>query len=146
MRKLAWQHLPWILVLVVVFLGALTEFFYKNDAVYENSNLAAENQVGTWTEKVGRLAFLPKDEMPDVALVSEPELLREQVFFKEAKKGDIVLIYTNAKKAILYDPIADKIISMAGVNIGDLQESAENMTDLGQGQFIESGNGAVNQF
>lgn len=61
--------------------------------------------------------FLPIGEIPTVATVSEPEKLKNQEFFKDAKKGDKVLIYTNARKAILYDPLADKIITIAPVSL-----------------------------
>ena len=39
-------------------------------------------------------------------------------FFSKAKVGDKVIIYTNARKAILYDPVAGKIVEVAPVNIG----------------------------
>ncbi len=146
MRKFAWEHLPLILVFLLVVVGSLTEYFYENDVVYENPNLIAESQVSVYTEKIGRLVFLPKDEIPSVATVSEPELLNNQIFFAEAKKGYIVLIYSNAKKAILYDPIADKIIAMASVNIGDVEQSAEMLPDLQPGQFKESDTTTENQF
>ncbi len=145
MRKFAWQHLPLILVFLLVVVGSLTEYFYENDVVYENPNLVAESQVSVYTEKIGRLVFLPKDEIPSVATVSEPELLNNQIFFAEAQKGYIVLIYSNAKKAILYDPVTDKIIAMASVNIGDVEQSAEMLPDLQPGQFKEL-NETENQF
>lgn len=145
MRKFAWQYLPLILVFLLVVVGSLTEYFYENDVVYENPNLVAESQVSVYTEKIGRLVFLPKDEIPSVATVSEPELLNNQIFFAEAQKGYIVLIYSNAKKAILYDPVTDKIIAMASVNIGDVEQSAEMLPDLQPGQFKEL-NETENQF
>jgi hypothetical protein len=48
-----------------------------------------------------------------------PENLKGQSFFADAKVGDKVLIYKNAKKAILYDPIADKIITIAPLIVGE---------------------------
>ena len=33
------------------------------------------------------------------------------------QKGDKVLIYSNAKKAYLYDPVSDKIINIAPLNL-----------------------------
>ena len=62
---------------------------------------------------------LPEDEEPSVATVADPEQLAGQPFFSKAKKGDKVLIYTNAQKAILYDPVAKKIIDIAPLNIGN---------------------------
>jgi spore germination protein GerM len=66
---------------------------------------------------VGRLIVLPTDEQPTIATVSDPEKLRNEAFFSAAKSGDKVLIYSKAKKAILYDPIADKIVEVAPLNI-----------------------------
>ena len=61
---------------------------------------------------------LPKDETPTLATVSDPEKLKDQRFFVNAVKGDKVLVYSLAKKAILYSPSLDKIIEVAPVNVG----------------------------
>jgi hypothetical protein len=60
-----------------------------------------------------------------VATVSDPEILKNKNFFIDAKKGDKVLIYYSARKAILYDPVVKKIVNIAPVNIGDFKKSAE---------------------
>jgi hypothetical protein len=54
-----------------------------------------------------------------VATVSDPEKLKEQPFFTQAKKGDKLLIYAKARKAILYDPAINKIIEVSTLNIGN---------------------------
>ena len=69
--------------------------------------------------RVGELIVLPEGENPTIATVSDPERLRDQPFFAKAKVGDQVLIYTNAHKAILYDPKQHKILEVAPLNIGD---------------------------
>jgi hypothetical protein len=74
-------------------------------------------------EKVGKLIQLPEGEDPTIATISDIEKLRSQPFFARAKNGDKVVIYTTAKKAILYDPVANKIIDVAPININESQDA-----------------------
>lgn len=66
--------------------------------------------------KVGKLINLPADEKPTVATVTDESKIKDQVFFQKAQNGDIVLIYTNSQKAILYRPSENKIIEVGTVN------------------------------
>lgn len=75
------------------------------------------------TEEVGKLMMLP-EENPTVATVTDAEKLKNQPFFIRAENGDKVLIYDNAKKAILYRPSAKKIIDVAPINIGNRDPEA----------------------
>lgn len=79
---------------------------------------AAQEEVKRLIEKVGQLIELPQGEEPTVATITDIDKLKEQPFFAKAKNGDKVIIYTNAKRAILYDPNTNKIIDVAPVNIG----------------------------
>ena len=65
--------------------------------------------------KVSTHIVLPKDEVPTLATVSDPEQLKKYPFFTNAEKGDKVLIYSLAKKAILYRPTGDKIVEIAPI-------------------------------
>lgn len=69
-------------------------------------------------KEVGEHMVLPTNEEPTIATVNKPELLKDQPFFANAQVGFKVLIYSAAKKAILYDPVAKKIVDVAPVNIG----------------------------
>lgn len=60
--------------------------------------------------RVARLMVLPTGESPTIAAVTDLAPLAGQPFFINAKVGDIVLLYHQAKKAILYDPQADRIV------------------------------------
>lgn len=108
-------------IIVLVTSAAAVYFFFQ----YENTrrellNPANFNQKQTSAilEKLGKIMDLPTDEVPQIATVTDPEKLKNQPFFAKAKNGDKVIIYSIAKKAILYDPIANKIIDVAPVNIG----------------------------
>ena len=68
-------------------------------------------------EEIGKLMVLPADERPQIIPITEIEKFKDQPFFKNAKNGDILLIYGKNKKAILYDPKAHKIIDTAPINL-----------------------------
>ncbi len=76
-----------------------------------------QNEITDIVARVGELIVLPEGEEPTIATVTDPEKLRDQVFFANAKEGDVVLIYTGAQKAYLYDPKADKLVEVAPLTI-----------------------------
>ncbi len=108
-------------VVAVVVLASLSAAFYFHS---QFNQLKADPQKAVQAEskdliaRVGNLIVLPEGEEPTIATVTDTELLKSQPFFANAKKGDKVLIYTNARKAILYSPESDKIVEVAPVNIG----------------------------
>ncbi len=73
----------------------------------------ARAEVKSVVELIGAHIVLPQGEEPTVATVSSLEQLEGQPFFENAKVGHKVLIYTKAKKAILYDPVIDKVVEVA---------------------------------
>ena len=81
---------------------------------------SASSASGTLTvedivQRVGKLMVLPEGETPTLAGVSDPNALGGQEFFKNAKVGDVVLMYGASRRAILYDPTANKIIEVAPI-------------------------------
>ncbi len=108
-----------LLVVLTVALAASTVYFYRQFNVAQaDPQKIAQAEAQELASEVGKLIVVPTDEVPTIATVSDPEQLKTQAFFSGAKQGDKVLIYTNAKKAILYDPVAKKIITVAPINIG----------------------------
>lgn len=113
-----------IVGLSVVLAGvlAVSLYFYsqwqkeKQRAV--NPTQAAQTEARELVSKVSKFMDLPTGEEPTIANIVDPTKLSSQAFFIKAKKGDKVLIYTNAKLAILYDPQANRILNVAPVNIG----------------------------
>jgi hypothetical protein len=66
--------------------------------------------------QVSQLVSIP-NETPTLATVTDPSKLQDQQFFTDAQKGDKVLIFTNAKRAILYRPSTHKVIESAPVQL-----------------------------
>ncbi len=58
---------------------------------------------------------LPQGENPTIATVVDKQKLADQPFFTHAENGDKVLIYTNARKAILYRPTTKKVVEVAPI-------------------------------
>lgn len=71
--------------------------------------------------EVALLIALPTDEKPTVVTVTDLEKVKNEPFFKNAKNGDIVLIYNNARKAILFRPSERRIIEVGALNINNQQ-------------------------
>lgn len=107
-------------LLTVAVAGVASAVYFHNQVgeLKTNPQKVAEEETAVLINKVSQLIVLPTDEQPTVATVADPAKLADQPFFAHAKQGDKVLIYTNARKAVLYDPVANKIVEVAPVNIG----------------------------
>lgn len=120
-----------LFVVALIVVAALTSSFFFYDRYQKAQDLLAKGgdaqsvaEVRGVMEKVGKLIQLPSGEEPTLATVSDKSKLAGQSFFVNAQNGDKVLIYQNAKKAILYRPSAHKIIEVAPVNFPSEQQVA----------------------
>lgn len=59
---------------------------------------------------VSKLIILPPNEVPLDITITDSEKLKDQPLFTNAKNGDRMLIYSQARKAILYRPSLNKIV------------------------------------
>jgi hypothetical protein len=82
--------------------------------------------------EIGQFFELPTGEDPTVATITDITKLAGQDFFKHAENGDRVLIYTNARQAILYRSRIKKIIAVAPVNISDDSTPSAGLPANGQ--------------
>lgn len=109
---------PFLVIVIAVLAIQLIVMYKQNSALKKNPQQIAQEITKELVENVGKLIVLPADETPTVATVSDPEKLKDQPFFANAKAGDKVLIYTKARKAFLYNPEGRKIVEVAPVNLG----------------------------
>ena len=115
---------PWTFVvagIMVVVLAGGGYFAYNTARQNSPAGVqgASTDEVSHLLQKVGTLILLPTSEQPTVATVSDKDKLKDQPFFTNAETGDKLIIYPNAKKAILYRPNINKIIEVAPVSFGD---------------------------
>ncbi|MDQ3075967.1 MAG: hypothetical protein M3Q34_02470 [bacterium] len=102
----------------VIFL--IGTFFSRNEEyVNKQANENIEIESKSLVDKVSQLIYLPENEVPTIATVTDLRALKGQAFFADAKVGDKVLIYTQAKKAVLYNPKSNKIVTIAPLSTGE---------------------------
>jgi hypothetical protein len=122
-EQLEWDKKRIILVVVIVLIiaatGAPSFYFYSRYKSAQNALKTAatssSSEVKALVEKIGQHILLPDGEDPTVATISDIEKLKNQPFFAHAKNGDKVLVYAKAKKAFLYDTIAEKVIEVGPI-------------------------------
>ncbi len=111
---------PTLVISVCVFLvlgASIYWYVVRNDSASEAPAVREETPEKELSivERVGKLIVLPEGEEPTIATVSDPSKLAEQTFFANAKVGDVVLIYAQARKAYLYDPNIDRLLEVAPI-------------------------------
>jgi hypothetical protein len=120
----------YIILLIVIIGFAITSFvFYKKYSdLRRDPQLVANQETKAVTADVGKHIELPKDETPTIATVQDKNKLKDQPFFASVENGDKILIYTKARKAIVYRPNADKVI-----NVGPIAINNQDNKEIKQG-------------
>lgn len=121
--------------LVIAVLGGVSFYFYSKyqeaQKQIQAPTVVSDEASRQIIASIGKLIDLPMDEEPTVATITNVEQLRDQPFFKKAKNGDNVLIYTKAGKAILYRPGINKIIDVSPINISDNASGSAEVAGAG---------------
>ena len=114
-----------IFVLLFIFAEVFTFAVFRYWAVSRNIDKTGENPKQSaqnanppadgskiLIEKVGRLILLPQNELPSIAAINNAvQLQKDSLFYKDARNGDMLLIYFQAKKAYIYNPEKNIIIN-----------------------------------
>lgn len=117
---------PVLVILLVLAVAGLAVVLKQYTDLKNNPEKAAQAEVADVVQKAGKLISLPKDETPVLATVSDNKKLKDQPFFAEAKNNDKLLIYTKAKKAVIYRPGENLI-----VNVGPLVVNSSDNSEPG---------------
>ena len=103
-----------------VALGAAGYLYWQIDQLRNNpktSQEAATTKASNIKAKVAKLMSVPADETPTLASVTDKTKLKDQPFFKDAENGDQILIFPQAKKAIIYRESTNKLINVGPIAI-----------------------------
>ena len=122
MKKLQQPAVLSTLLVVAIIVSIFSLFQYQKTQaelkkLKQNPQVATQEKIKATIDKARKLIALPS-ETPTLATITDIAKLKDQPFFAKAKNGDKILIFTQAKKAILYRESENKIIDVAPINIG----------------------------
>lgn len=120
-RRTLWTIAAGMTVLVFAIVAAF--FFKQYQEVKNNPDATAKATSKRILEKVSKIYFLPSEE-PTVAQIEDKEKLASQSFFSGAENGDYLLVYPEAKLALLYREDVNKLVNVGPVNTDQAEQSA----------------------
>jgi hypothetical protein len=117
------EYIFWIvsgIFAIVALLGlGSSVYFFRQYRVSEEQRFASLSLTPKDTEavlsKVRKLVLLPSEEAKIMTVANVAELKKTQRFFAEAEDGDIVLVFENAKKAVVYRPSVNLVVNIAPI-------------------------------
>lgn len=125
--KLSPKKLIFVFTLVLLIAGSIVGTYflmqYKNNGTVLGKAADPKEENTKLIAQVGKLIKLPA-ETPSVATVSDITKLKDQTLFKDAENGDKVLIFNQAKRAIVYRPNTNQIIEVGNVVVAPEVSSA----------------------
>lgn len=110
---------------ILVFAVSAAFFFKEYQDIKENPTAASEATSQRIVDKVSQLYFLPGNETPTVAKIEDKSKLTGQVFFNSAENGDYLLVYTDAKIALLYRENDNKLVNVGPVSTDQAAQPQE---------------------
>jgi hypothetical protein len=103
-------------------------FGWQFFSLKKNPNKANQEAVARVTGEVGKIYELPTNEKPTVAQIQDKSKLAGQTFFDKSRNGDYVIIYQNAKLALLYRESNKKLINVGPINLNNQQTQTNSDT------------------
>lgn len=115
----------WVILIILTIILVATLFNYRkvSKRLAHMSTVAGQQEVvkkevQDLVNKVSKLILLPSNETPTVATIADAEnLSKTQPFYKGSHNGDKVLIYFQAQKAYIYDPVKNLLVNVGPVYI-----------------------------
>lgn len=110
----------------IIILGALGFGYYKYSHTEKAMKAKAAKEVTALTKEIGAIMVLPEGE-PTIFDITDPaQLASQQAFFAGAQKGDKLLVYSQAAKAIIYSPARHLIVNVGPVTFDGNQTPTAN--------------------
>jgi hypothetical protein len=118
-------------VIILIALGGyvLSYYYYsQNKALKRSPDQVAQEQELKVTRQVAELMQLPTDETPNIVLVTDKSKLVDKLFFKNVENGDVLLMYSKNREAILYRPSINRIIQVGPIYDNNSKTQTQTQT------------------
>lgn len=102
-------------ILVVRFVQGqndLAEMQKKLDSMKAQESVSDKSIAEEAKLVVERYIDIGLEEIPSIIVVKDTNILAQQQYFEKVKAGDVILIYTVAKRAVVYRPSTEKVIDL----------------------------------
>lgn len=125
--------LIFVLVLIIAGLGLWSWTLYADKqnlqeqltSVKNNPQAEIDRQAKELVATVNKLTPLPNTEEPTIQTVTDAKLARQQAdFYAKSENGDKVLLYVNTRKAFLYRPSTNKVITIAPIQFDSSEKTS----------------------
>lgn len=118
LRQAANNRAPLLIIVVAIIILAVGLLVYNQHRQADSTKgLSGQSQIDDTVNKVSKLMLLPSGEQPTLAIVNDASKYSSTSFFRNAAKGDQLLVYAQAHEAILYRPSINKIIAVAPLSV-----------------------------
>jgi hypothetical protein len=116
-----------VIVLFLIIIGGAYYYWTQTNKVQTIEPTVAE--VKAVLTQLQKHMVLPTDEDPQIGRIDDPiEAAKVQPFVAGAQKGDLLIVYVKAHKAIVFSPARDLIINVGPVSVGSDQTEATPKT------------------
>lgn len=106
----------------VIVIGVLLLFLLPSGDIAKDGKIS-ESEAQKIKAEIVKLINTPQEE-PVMALVTNADqLITEQPFYQGVTNGDVLVIYPQARKAILFNPRTNKLVNVGPVNVGEATQT-----------------------
>ncbi len=115
MKKDIWA----LIVIILVIIAGGVYYWMQPDKIVNKSNSDISTvEAQAVLEKLQRHIILPVDEVPKIVQIDDPiQAVQTQPFLAGVQKGDLLIVYVKAQKAIVYSPSRDIIVNVGPISV-----------------------------
>lgn len=123
MKKNTYIAIGIVIVVLVLLAGGLYYRTYQTAGPNNLTNGTSTAQTAQLQAVLAKLAthmVLPTGEVPQIGQIDDPvQAAKTQPFVAGAQKGDLLIVYVKALKAIVYSPSRDLIVNVGPVSMNN---------------------------